>query len=509
MNAAYDPVEAAKIRAQFSKNGTQDEEAIASAPEFPVDILPAAMRDFVEQAAAAVPVPVEMIAVPMLGMAASVIGNRAYLHLKASWREYPTLFFVVVAGPGRAKSPALKLARTPLNMLQRDAKRQYDTERLYYEDELAAHRAKPSKERGTAPIPPKMRDYFTTDVTMEALAGILERCPGVLISGDEITGWIDRMNQYRKGGDREQYMSIWAAEPIKVDRKSAGSIYVDTPVVCVVGGIQPDVVPRLHNEANVRDGFVERILPFVPALTPKVWNRNSVSDRASADIAALFRAIDALPRVKDEEIGPPGMGIAMNREAEAVWAQWSDENNAKAAEISGIVGGFYTKLEAHVARFALVLHVLSNPDNPGIMVNADEMRAAIELGEWFRSQMGVFVPMLGTGAQTDGRGVGLWPRIVRILRKIECSNQDAEGWATKGEILRGLGNVKTEELTKKLDTHIDLKEVEHRRVSTATKPSDEYRLIADLRRPQNAKKHHEESNNSNIRIIRPEDVPWA
>ena len=87
MNAAYDPVEAAKIRAQFSKNGTQDEEAIASAPEFPVDILPAAMREFVEQAAAAVPVPVEMIAVPMLGMAASVIGNRAYLHLKASWRE--------------------------------------------------------------------------------------------------------------------------------------------------------------------------------------------------------------------------------------------------------------------------------------------------------------------------------------------------------------------------------------------------------------------------------------
>jgi hypothetical protein len=201
------------------------------------------MLRYVQEAADSIPVPPEMIALPMLVMAGGLIGNRAHLRLKRGWYEYPTLFVVVVAGPGKNKSPAITLARKPLQVLQRDAKKQYELDYQTYEDDRRRWKTTPQQQRGDEPTPPKMRHVYTTDVTLEALAGMLEQTPGLFISADELTGWIQRMNQYRQGGDREQYMSIWAGEPMKVDRKGGGSVYVERPVLGVFGGIQPDLPP--------------------------------------------------------------------------------------------------------------------------------------------------------------------------------------------------------------------------------------------------------------------------
>lgn len=478
---AYDPIHAAQLAQRLMQNGHHEEDFGASPPAFPVEILPAGMRAYVEAAAASMPVPPEMIAVPMLGMIGALIGNRAHLRIKSSWQEYATLYIVVVAEPGRMKSPALDKAFWPTDALQGDAKDRYDVERAAYEAEVARHKAMPAKERGEAPRAPRMRDYFTNDSTMERMAAMLEGSPGVLMFSDEIAGWIERMNQYRKGGDREHYLSIWSGKSIKVDRKGEGSVFVRRPVLGVVGGIQPDVVPRLHNESNVRDGFVERILPFLPNLPVKKFNRNTIETVRFADIVALYRAIDAgLAMRGDGE----GIGVELSQGAERVFAAWADETNALAAEIGGVLGGFYTKLEAHCARFAFVLHVLHHPHDCRPMVSEETMHHAIELAEWFRRQIDLFVPMLAIGIAPSGRAAGLWSRIRGQLEKARCLDVDDGvqefGWVSKSRLLQGLWKVTTEELTRELDTHIDLKEVEKRAIESSTKPGWEYRLKLEV-----------------------------
>jgi hypothetical protein len=81
------------------------------APVFPLDALPPTVRAYVQAAADSLRVPPEMVAVPLLGLAGALIGNRLHLVLKNSWREYPTLYLAIVARPGAAKTPALGLAK--------------------------------------------------------------------------------------------------------------------------------------------------------------------------------------------------------------------------------------------------------------------------------------------------------------------------------------------------------------------------------------------------------------
>src|SRR4051812_49101986 len=99
---------------------------------------------------------------------------------------------------------------------------------------------------------------------------MLNRSHGVAIIRDEISGWVAAMDQYRggKGSDRQQFLSLWSSQTLKVDRKSGGSVYVQAPVACVIGGIQPDLAGTLHDADQRRDGFVERLLPVVPDVGP-------------------------------------------------------------------------------------------------------------------------------------------------------------------------------------------------------------------------------------------------
>jgi hypothetical protein len=220
-----------------------------------------------------------MVAVPMLGFAGSVIGNRLHLILKNSYREFPTLYLAIIAPPGSAKTPALGLAQWPLDALQTEEERSFREHKARFDDDLETWRQGKESERGPKPLKPRLRDYFSSNLTLEALIDMFDRSPGVAIIRDEILGWVQSMDQYRggKGSDRQEYLALWSAKTIKLDRKGVEPIYRRYPVCCVVGGIQPDLVGGLHHVAQKRDGFVERLLPIVPDVQPMPWTEESIS----------------------------------------------------------------------------------------------------------------------------------------------------------------------------------------------------------------------------------------
>ena len=142
---------------------------------------------------------------------------------------------------------------------------------------------------------------------------------------------------------------------------------------------------------------------FLPVLPPKKFNdKDEISVEAYSGIADLFRTIDNLERVDhddDEDGTPSGIGVQMSPEAKRIWTLWSDQNNELAAELGGFLGGFYTKLEAHVARLALILHILTHAtDDPAVMISGRPWPMPSSWGEFFRGQMQLFLPMLISGA---------------------------------------------------------------------------------------------------------------
>jgi putative DNA primase/helicase len=447
--------------------------ALITVPEYPVSILPPAVRDYVVDAAASLSAPPEMVADPMMGFAGSVIGNRLHLILKNSYREFPTFYIAIVAPPGSAKTPALNLAQWPLDALQNDAEQVYRERKARYEDDLDAWRQTKDHDK---PMKPQLRDYFSSNLTLEALIGMFDRAPGVAIIRDEILGWVSSMDQYRagKGSDRQEYLALWSAKTIKLDRKGAEPIYRRYPVCCVVGGIQPDLVGGLHNEAQQRDGFVERLLPIVPDTKPMPWTDDTISTERYAGVLTVFQKLDKLPAadLASGDGNAVGVGVHLSTEARRLYVAWFNENARLVADAEGLAAGFYSKLPAHVARFALVLHALWNPEDPRVMVSAERMEDAIELGEFHRAHIGRFLALLK--AATPSCHAGLHARIMRIMRNANQEHKD--GWVTRSTIYRHLRNATPDDLTAALTELVDGEKIERQIDAGTTKPIEQYRI---------------------------------
>ncbi len=451
----------------------------SSAPRFPIEVLPPKVRAYVEAAAESIPVPVEMVAVPLLGVTGALLGNRLSLALKSSYREYASLYLAIIAPPGAAKSPALKLAMWALDVLQRRAMERYRDELAAYEVDMERWKTRKVEERGDKPAKPVLRHYFSSNLTLEALVGMMEHSPGVAIIRDEILSWVRSMDQYRggKGSDRQEFLSLWASQTIKADRKGGEPIYRPYPVAAVIGGVQPDYVGELHDEAQRRDGFVERLLPIVLDVGAARWTEVTIDQERFTDLLTVFEKLDRLPLadVDGDPMKSVGIAVELTTDAKDLWVAWFNENAAVTEHAPGLAGGFYRKLPAHVARLALILHALWTPDDPRPMVSVDQMSDAIELGEFFREHIGRLLPLLRTATPTQT--AGLSSRILRILRIFP--GDEADGWVARSDIINGLRTVKADEMTAALAALHSAGVVERRTTATATKPIEQWRLSSN------------------------------
>jgi Protein of unknown function (DUF3987) len=184
--------------------------ALPEVPPFPVEALPPALKQFVEEAAAAKGCPPEFIAVPMLATLGAAIGNSRVLRIKRGWIESATLYTVIAADPGATKSPALKVAAAPAWAKQTELKREHSEAMADYRREKLkweAEKRKAQKEGTSIPEAPEMpilRRTVVNDTTVEALFPLLAENPrGLLSSNGELSRFIKAMDQYKGGAEAQ------------------------------------------------------------------------------------------------------------------------------------------------------------------------------------------------------------------------------------------------------------------------------------------------------------------
>src|SRR5215216_865106 len=134
----------------------------------------------------------------------------------------------------------------------------------------------------------------------------------------------------------------------------------------------------------------------------------------------------------------------LSPEAYAQFKAWHDDNRRAQMVSRGLERQWAAKAPIHLARLALVLHLLAWPNVDKRDLSAKTMQDAITLLEYFRGHLDRVLPALGVTA-----GSGVKTRIIRILRT--SKTKTVEGWVTRSAILKELRNVTPDDLTAALD----------------------------------------------------------
>ena len=383
----------------------EESEPFLSAPEFPLDVLPKVVQEFIREAAASLPVPIDLIAAPVLACLGAAIGAHRAIQPKPNWTTRPALYVACIADPGSLKTPALTLAASPVFRQQDQYEQTYHEAMTRYEESQALHtRALDAHRKGkTDTLPPKpvqpiLQRTWTADETTERLAGILRENPrGVVIVRDELSAWIKSFNQYKggKGADKQFYLSAWSGEPLAVDRQGKEPVLVPHPFLSVVGCIPPDVLPDL-DEDNREDGFLHRLLFVHPDPVPVRWTEMVLSDPVKQAYADLLGQLYALQPHPD---GSP-IVLGLSAPAKTLFVEWHDTHCAEQENpaLPSLVQGAYAKLKGYAPRFALIHALASNPHAQHI--EAESIGAAEDLVEYFKIQVQRVAPLLARHART-------------------------------------------------------------------------------------------------------------
>lgn len=354
------------------------------ADPFPADVFPSPLQRFVKEASKSLYCPPDFLGVPMLSIAGSLIGNSAYIKLKADWKEYARIWSLIVGRPGDKKTPALKLLMEPVFSIQENLKMRYEFEKAQYEDEL--QRLAEENKKLPKPAPPTMKQIYTTDATVEALAELLKiNNKGLLIYQDEAAGWVLSMNQYKggKGSDKQQALSLWSGTSLMVNRKGRESLYITNPYVGFVGGIQPETISQLRSDMSETDGFIHRFLIAFPEPIKQDVTLDVVSDETKQAWDSACKNLN--------DIGSEGQ-IELNIDEDALdmWVAWMRGNisEQESDDFPEYLLGPWAKFGSYSARIALVLHLLryvTGEVNNKDKVDYETMARTIKLMQYLKS----------------------------------------------------------------------------------------------------------------------------
>src|SRR5262249_2470860 len=114
-------------------------------PDFPVEALPASLREWLLRSARGAGVTPAHVAVPLLSVASSLIGTARRVRACRSWSEPLTMWVAVIGFSGTGKTPGLDVTRRVLSLIERGRKQKIAE--MQREHETCAQRAKAEKKK--------------------------------------------------------------------------------------------------------------------------------------------------------------------------------------------------------------------------------------------------------------------------------------------------------------------------------------------------------------------------
>ncbi|GAB6167487.1 hypothetical protein JCM19992_34870 [Thermostilla marina] len=430
---------------------------------YPTEALPEPFRRFVEETRKAIGCDACYVAMPLLTAAGAAIGTTRCLHPKDNWKVFPILWTALVGESGSQKTPALKAAIQFAQSKERDLAAQNEADRERYEAEQAEYekaasewrRSKDGTSQPQKPRPPVSRRALVQDITVEGLAAILRDNPrGVLLACDELAGWLTGFDRYAqtRGKDVTAWLSMHTAYPITVDRKTSGTIYVQSAAVSVTGGIQPAVLQRVLSAGHRENGLLARLLLVMPPRRCKRWTEEDTSPETVSAVAQVFERLCSLEHGYDKDGNPVPLKLKWTPDAKLRYTKFYNQHAEEQNEVEGELAAAFSKLEELPLRLATIFHMVryaAGEDVDPDIVDADSMQRAIALTEWHkRETKRVYALLLGETADKETRRLIEWIEkqggevtsrdLTRNLRRYNKKTAEAEA-ALQSLVENGFG----------------------------------------------------------------------
>ncbi len=260
-------------------------------PSLPRGLLPDVIERFAYDQGMDMGADMSAIAVSALAVCAGAIPDSVRLQVKrhnTGWFEPARLWVALVGPPSSKKSPIMTTAARPLRRIDADQARDYADQRAVYD--------KLPKEEKLKTNPPKQVRSILQDTTIEAAQDVAKDSPdGLLCYQDELSGWFGSMDKYSAGRgsakDRSFWLEAYNGGTYSVQRVGRGLVYIDNLSISLIGGIQPEPIRQIADEA-VDDGLLQRLLPIMVA--PARAGRDEAASPVVAEYEALIRHLHCL-----------------------------------------------------------------------------------------------------------------------------------------------------------------------------------------------------------------------
>jgi Protein of unknown function (DUF3987) len=378
-------------------------EVINPAPGMIGKLVPEPLRAWCVDTTERMNVNLEMVVVPAIVVAGSLLGRSIGIRPKRhddEWLVVPNLWGGIVAPPATMKSPAIAAVVRHLRDIEARYRDEHENamnihemmkadlnaeiEELHGEDRREKRRELDELTRK----PPVCRRISTSDTTPEKLGDLLQNNPrGLLLIRDELMGWLASFDRAGHEGERQLYLEAWNGNGgYAVDRIGRGSIYIPALCVSVLGGIQPSKLAAYVREAhgddpgnNGADGLLQRFQLLVwPDEQPNFVNVDRRSDEEAR--ARAFAAFDRLEQFDATQIGAMRDEydkipfLHFDDEAQLIFDVWREqlERRLPSKEIRSVPAfeAHLTKYRSLIPSLALIFHLLEEDAYGPVTVKA-------------------------------------------------------------------------------------------------------------------------------------------
>jgi Protein of unknown function (DUF3987) len=228
---------------------------------------------------------------------------------------------------------------------------------------------KAQKDGYPPPLPPEGLDeaellspvLHSSDVTVERCAALLSGAApkGLLITRDEMLGWLVGMNAYNDAG-RPFWIEAYGGRPYRVDRqKLKRPIDIPHLVVAAMGGTQPDKLAVMFTDAD--DGLLSRVCWFWPEPVPFRLGREPPNASQAIESLDRLRLLD----MTQTEHGLQPICVPLANDALQDMESFGRLMQEQKADAAGLMRSAIGKFRGTALRVALVPEYLWWSVRPG------------------------------------------------------------------------------------------------------------------------------------------------
>lgn len=341
---------------------------------YPTDAFPKIFYDLIIEFNKSLNYPIPYSGTAILTAVSTVIGTSVKMKVKNKWYEYPSLYCCFVGNAGTNKTHPINTFFEPLKNIDAINHEVYTQQRKEFNEyEKLSKQDKKKVPKIDEPILKKhILNNFSTEALFKRLS---ENKRGCAIISDEMVTFFETMNNYSKGDQIGNYLSIWNNQSTTVDRIGEPvPMFIKNPFLSIIGGLQPRILSSAFPPQKMNNGFFQRFLFAYPENTQKQpFNDNDINESLMNEYNNFFISFIEKNNVVEHEGFLNSKVLYWSEEAKQFFINWNLENCNLVNEYSGsIKSEILTKFDNHLLRIALILQIMDNSQSSILELKAVE-----------------------------------------------------------------------------------------------------------------------------------------